>query len=279
MSGETHKWLREPLLHFIVAGALLFALYGVVSDSEPERDDRIVVTTGQVEHMTSLFLKTWNRLPTERELTGLIDAYITEEILYREAMRIGIDKDDTIIRRRLRQKMEFLFDDYTAIEPTEDELQVLLSSDPERYRTEPRISFEHIYLKDGSMGQAESLLADLRANRPVDANVVELGGLVPPTFDDARHSEVANRFGPAFADQLFLQSPGRWSGPIESPFGVHLVLVDSIVPGRLPSLAEISADVERDWRSARRAEAEQVIVDGLREQYVITIEAYDESAP
>ena len=272
MTGALSKMLREPLLHFLAAGVALFLLYSWVDDSAPVADDEIIVTAGQIEHLTSLFLKTRNRLPTEFELTNLIEEFIIEEILYREAKKIGIDQNDTIIRRRLRQKMEFLFDDYTAVEPTDDELQLFLSQNPDRYQAEPGISFEHVYLREGSNVEAEALLGELQGQGPRAADDVYLTGLVPPRFDNARQSDVANRFGPGFADALFLQLPGEWRGPLDSPFGVHLVFIEKIIPAGHRELSAIRPEVERDWRSDRRAEAEEVILEGLRQRYSVTVE-------
>lgn len=267
-----NQFLREPLLHFLVAGALLFVLYDFVSEPGAERDGEIVVTAGQVEHMTSLFLKTRNRFPTDEELVEMIDEYIVEEILYREAKKIGIDQDDTIIRRRLRQKMEFLFDDYTSVEPTDDELQAFLSAQPDRYRTEPVITFEHVYGAGESLADAEALLAELAGQGPRAADGIYLAGLVPPRFENTRQSDVASRFGPSFADAVFLQAPGDWRGPLDSPFGIHLVYVEQVIPAAMQELKDIRAEVERDWRAARRTEAERVILEGLRQQYSVTIE-------
>lgn len=267
-----NQLLREPLLHFLVAGGALFALYDWVDETVEVAPDAIVVSVGQVEHMTSLFLKTRNRYPTEEELVEMIDEFIVEEILYREAKKIGIDQDDTIIRRRLRQKMEFLFDDYTSIEPTEDELQAFLTANADRYRTEPVITFEHVYVAGQTVADAEALLDELKGQGPRAADEIYLTGLIPPRFESARRSDVANRFGPAFVDALFLLSPGDWRGPIESPFGVHLVYIEDITPAARQDLSIIRAEVERDWRADRRVEAEQVILDGLRQQYTVTIE-------
>ncbi|MGI9260662.1 MAG: peptidyl-prolyl cis-trans isomerase [Woeseiaceae bacterium] len=276
MSNPLAKLLREPLLHFLAAGAALFVLYEWIDDSPVDAPGEIVVTTGQVEHMTSLFLKTRNRYPTEQELVSLVDEYIVEEILYREAKKIGIDQDDTIIRRRLRQKMEFMFDDYTSVEPTDDELQGFLTANPDRYRTEPIITFEHVYIAGQSLAEAETLLEELSGKGPRAADEIYLTGLVPPRFEGARQSDVANRFGPAFADSIFLHSPGEWRGPVESPFGIHLVYIEDVIPAANQDLPAIRAEVERDWRAGRRAEAESVILEGLRQQYSVTIEQFDD---
>ena len=274
-----HKIIREPLLHFLVAGAALFLLYHFVSDSEPAGDEQILVTAGHIEHLTTLFLKTRQRLPTEAELTALVDDFVVEEILYREAKNIGLDQNDTIIRRRLRQKMEFLFDDFSTIEPDRDELQKFLGDNPERFKTDARITFEHVYLKEGSQADAELLLKELQSADATPSDDLFVSGLLPPRFESARQAEVAAQLGTDFAEQLVALEIGSWTGPVDSPFGVHLVYIEELVPGRLPELDEVKEVVARDWMVVRRAEAEQEILDALRAKYTVTIETMSAGKP
>lgn len=276
MSESIRKVIREPLVHFLIAGALLFVLYSFVSGPEERDDNEIVVTAGQVEHLTTLFLKTRQRLPTQQELAGLIDNHIVEEILYREAMRIGLDQDDTIIRRRMRQKMEFIFDDFSTVAPTEDELQGFLNANPERYRTDDRITFGQVYIADSSRAEAERLLRELGDGDQGPTDELYAGGLLPAYFDNARRREVSARLGEIAADEIFSMAPGGWSGPVESPFGFHVVFIEEIVPGSVPNLDEVSAEVERDWLAERRAQAEKEILESLRQQYTVTIEPLTE---
>ena len=263
---------REPLLHFLVAGAALFLLYHFVSDSEPAGDEQLIVTAGHVEHLTTLFLKTRQRLPTESELKALIDDFVTEEILYREAKSIGLDQDDTIIRRRLRQKMEFLFDDFSATEPTREELQKFLADNPDQFREDARITFEHVYLPDATRADAELLLAELQSADSAVPDDLFLSGLIPPRFESAREAAISAQLGREFASKLLSLETGQWTGPVLSPFGVHLVYIEEIVPGRIPELDEVNENVARDWQVVRRAEAEKEILEALRAKYTITIE-------
>ena len=273
------RLLREPLLHFLVAGAALFLLYNLVSDSERAGDEQIVITAGHIEHLTTLFLKTRQRLPTESELTALIDDFVVEEILYREAKSIGLDQNDTIIRRRLRQKMEFLFEDFSAYEPTREELQQFLDDNPEQFTTDARITFEHVYLKDGSQAEAEVLLRELKSTGSVPADDRFLSGLLPPRFEAAREAEIGARLGGAFAEQLLTLDRDQWTGPVDSPFGIHLVYIEEVVPGRLPKLDEVTDIVTRDWQVVRRAEAERDILETLRAKYTVTIESLSPEDP
>ena len=220
-------------------------------------------------------MKTRVRPPSDAELRGLIDNFILEEVLYREATAIGLDKDDTIIRRRLKQKMEFLVDDFSAAEPTDEDLQQFLVADPDRFQTDARISFEHIYFIDSSLEAANAMLVALQKDEPVKTDNALASGLLPAHFEDASASSITSQFGASFKDSLFALEPGQWTGPVESPFGLHLIRIDQIVEARVPALAEVRSVVQRDWLADRRNKARQVLFDELKAKYTITIEEYE----
>ena len=266
--------MREPLLHFMLAGAGLFLLFSFASGPDNIDNDEIVVSSGQIEHLTTIFVKTWQRVPTEVELRGLIDNFILEEVLYREATAIGLDQDDTIIRRRLKQKMEFLIDDFSAADPSDIDLQQLLDADPERFRFEARISFEHVYMIETDPATVDALLVALRNGEAFASEIATLSGLLPRQFEDASETTVSSQFGESFKDALFLLSVDRWTGPVESPFGTHLIRVEQIVGRRVPALHEIRDEVQREWLVDRREAAQQAFFDSLRDKYTITIDDY-----
>ena len=266
--------MREPLLHFLLGGAGLFLLFSYVSDPESGRDDQIVVTSGQIEHFVTLFVKTRQRAPTDVELRGLVDNHVLEEVLYREALAIGLDKDDTIVRRRLRQKIEFLLDDFTLVEPTDEVLQQLLDNEPDRFRLDARISFTQVYLQEESRTSADSKLATLQSGVP-DPSQLSDSYLIAYQFDDVSQAVISAQFGDQFTTALFELETGKWTGPIESPFGLHLVQITQIVPGTVPALADIREEVEREWLVDFRASAQQVIIDQMRSNYTITVEPYE----
>jgi hypothetical protein len=270
-----HAVLREPLLHFLIAGAGVFLLYGILSGPGNGSDEEINVSVGQVEHLVSIFLKTRQRLPTPEELTGLVDNYIVEELLYREAVAIGLDRDDTIVRRRMRQKMDFLLDDLATIEPTEEELQQLLGEQPERFRRDARFSFDHFYIADGDTAAAMPVLDLLRAGKPMQDGIAPSSGLLPDRIDDMSETQISALLGSTFTQQLMQQEPGDWAGPIESPYGVHLVRIDLIVESVVPPLAVIRSDVRREWLFERRETSRDEMIDALRKKYRITIEDYE----
>jgi hypothetical protein len=166
--------LREPLTHFIGLALAIFLLYGVVSRSAEPKADEIIVTSAKIEQLGSLFTKTWQRPPSAQELKGLIDDYVKEEIYNREALLLGLDRDDTVIRRRLRQKMEFLVDaEVDAMAPTDAQLEVYLKANADQFRIEPMMAFEQIYLSPAKRGDridadARGMLDQVRGNPQVD---------------------------------------------------------------------------------------------------------------
>jgi hypothetical protein len=264
--------LREPLLHFLLGGLGLFLLFNLVSDSNRIADDEIIVTAGQIEHMVSIFRKTRQRPPTAEELRGLIDNFITEEMLYREAKAIGLDQDDTIIRRRLRQKMEFLMDDFTVVEPSDEDLQLFIDNDPDRFRADALISFNQVYLNEFSRDKADDLLVTLQSGTVANPDEFSESHLLPYRLDDASEAVISAQFGEKFKTILFALDVGSWVGPVESPYGLHLVLIDNIVAGYLPPLAEIRKEVERDWLADFRSTAQRGILDQMKASYTVTVE-------
>jgi hypothetical protein len=250
------KLLREPLVHFLLLGAGLFFLSGLLDNPEGEGNKRIVVSPGRIEHLVTGFTRTWQRSPTQQELEGLLEDYIKEEVLYREASSMGLEQDDTVIRRRLRQKMEFLSEDFVATEePTEEELQAYLNAHPEQFRIGSKISFTHVYLNADRRGDdvhqdAERLRLQLTENPRLIENPA-IGDPFPLSqdFELLSESQVANLLGHEFADQVLTLKPNTWSEPVKSGYGLHVVFVRERVEGRLPTLEEGGDAVKREWVS------------------------------
>jgi PPIC-type PPIASE domain len=273
------KLLREPLVHFLLLGAVLFGVFALVGDRGSARTGQIVVTPGHLEHLMVSFTRTWQRPPTAQELAGLIDDYIREEVLYREAVAMGLDRDDTIVRRRLRQKLEFLTEETAeTAPPTEADLQVFLQQHLDTFRVEPRLAFRHVYLSrnrrsDATDTEARQLLAQLTTGGAA-TDTAALGDpfLLPPEFALLSRSEIARLFGDAFAQQLQHLEAGRWGGPIESGYGLHLVYVRERVDGRMPALAEVREGVQREWLAARRKAVNEQFYQRLRARYTVVVE-------
>jgi hypothetical protein len=273
------RLLREPLLHFVLLGALLF-LWSAWQGGGSAGSSRIVVTRGVVEHLATSFARTWQRAPSALELKGLIDEHVKEEIASREAMAMGLERDDVIIKRRLRQKLEFLLvDDAAAAPPTDAELSDWLKRHPEAFRTEARLAFRQLLLRPDLRGantaaDASKLLARLRGAGP-EVSTRNLGdaSMLPAETPLEPVREVVRAFGQEFADALLTLPPGQWSGPVESGFGLHLVLVRERSDGAPAELAAVRPLVEREVLAERRKAEMQALYERLLAKYSVRIES------
>lgn len=277
-------WLREPLLHFLLLGAALFVLFRVLNDSDRGAPREIVISGARVEALAENFARTWMRPPTALELRGLVQDYVDEEVYYREAIAMGLDRDDTVIRRRLRQKMEFISEDVaSSVAPTDAELQAHLEQHAEKFVEPPRLTFQQVFLSGEQRGgearrDAERVLAELAAGRG-PATPQELGDptLLPPGMTAASPQEIASTFGTEFAAEVDEAPVGQWSGPVQSGFGMHVVRVEERKSGTMPTLAEIRPIVAREWQAEQRQRTSTAFLAQLRAKYEVRIEgAYAE---
>jgi hypothetical protein len=277
-----NRILREPLLHFLLIGTVIFAAYGFISKPGSNEPGKIVISEGQIAAMAEGFARTWRRPPTRDELEGLIKDRVQEEVYYRQAMALGLDKEDTVIRRRLRQKMEFVSDDVAALaKPTDDELGAFLKTHADAFRVQRQFTFRQVYLNPEQHGEnlardTAQLLAQLQQAGD-KADVSELGDsfLLEHKFQSLPSSEIVKQFGEKFATKLGELSPHQWHGPVESGYGVHLVWISERAEGRLPALAEVRDAVRREWTNAQRLEANDKFYQELLKRYVVTIERPD----
>jgi hypothetical protein len=271
--------LREPLLQFIVLGAALFGFFQLVDRKKADAPERIVVSAARIDNLADGFARTWRRPPGREELQGLVDDYIRDEVFYREGRAAGLDRDDVIIRRRVRQKMEFFAEDISAAEPSEEQLAAYLRSNPERFKTEERLSFHQIFLS--ATRRAETLEDDIKrlandlvhADATIDATALGDAFLLGDEFHAMSVSELTGIFGDNFSKRISVTEQGRWHGPIASSFGQHFVYVSEHIPGGVPPLDAVRDAVHREWSNARRLEAEQKLYRSLRERYEIVVES------
>jgi hypothetical protein len=273
------RLLREPLLQFLVLGAMLFALYGLVDKRSVEATEKIVVSTSQITNLGDGFARTWRRLPTEEELRGLIENYIRDEVFYRAGRAAGLDRDDAVVRRRVRQKMEFLAEEITVPEPTEEQLAAFLAANPERFRTEERLTFRQLFLNpsrrtgtiDRDLEQVRAALSSAEA--AIDANGLSDPFLLGEEFRAVSLRDTAGTFGESFARQAFAAEQGRWQGPIASTYGLHFIFINERTRGSVSPLDTVRPAVIREWTNARRVDAEQKLYSSLRDRYEIIVEA------
>ena len=275
------KLLREPLLHFMFIGAAIYLLYGVFAESVPEADDKtVVLTTGEIEWMQTSWQKRWNRLPTAEEFGGLIQQYIRETVLYREALTMGLNQHDQVIRRRLAQKLEFLAKDLVALTPpTEKELQTYFDEHREHYQQPARYTFTQVYIDpdkrgDTTLDDAEAIKAKLIADGDAidDAGALGDAFMLQNYYPEKDQAEIQKFFGSGFAESLIELSPGQWHGPVLSGYGVHLVYVSNISEPQAPVFAEVRERVVQDWTTDRSEELNEQFYANLRDQYTVVIE-------
>ena len=266
--------LKEPLLHFFLIGVGLFVVYGLVNQSDAtDSDNTIVVSSGRVEQLATVFGKTWQRPPSVEELKRLIDDFVLEEIYYRKAVAMGIDRDDTIIRRRLRQKLEFLTDDAAALaEPTEEELAEYLAANEDKFRQPPVYTFDQVYFnpeKHGDDPEAEiaQQLFLLRAG-----NQVGDASLLPPAFEQMQRNTVDGTFGIGFSGKLDDMVVDQWQGPVRSGLGIHLIKLKSRTVGQLPELSQIRTLVQREWSNEKRIATRNRMNERFLKDYEVEIQ-------
>ena len=280
--------LREPLVQFLLLGAALFVLDAWLRPAAvPVASTEIVVSETRIGNLAQNFRRTWQRPPTREELDGLVESYVREEVLYREALALGLDRDDAIIRRRMQQKMEFVSDEAAALaRPTDEELEAYLKAHAETFRVEPRATFVQVYLDPRKRGptlqaDAKRLRETLERAGPT-ADPARAGDalmLLEARYEDVPQSELARLFGAEFAQALVKQPIGAWVGPIASGYGVHLVRVEALTSGGVPALNDVRPLVEREWANAKRQALARAFYEKLRAKYTVTVRMPEADKP
>ena len=259
------RLLREPLVHFAILGALVFALFGNATSAD---ERRIVIDAARVERLAGQYAQNFRRAPGTDELDALIRDDLKEEVYYREALRLGLDRDDEVVRRRMRVKMEAFGDTAEDIAAPDDAtLQRWLSGHPDRFAGEATYGFDQRYLGSDATG-AQTGLATLRAGKDFAGAAIPL----PAHFDAIGTGEVAELFGDDFSAALARLPLGEWSGPVDSGVGQHLVRVRERRAAAPPSLTTIRQRVENDWRAAMARDRTERAYRALLERYDVVIE-------
>ncbi|MFZ0097600.1 MAG: peptidylprolyl isomerase [Gemmobacter sp.] len=280
VSAAFRRLLREPLLHFLLLGALIF---GVMAEDEApdaaDARDRIVISGPEVERMSAAWAQRWQRPPNDAELAGMISEAVREQVLYREALALGLDRDDVVVRRHLRQKYEFLTQDLAYdTDPDDATLRAHYDAHAERYTQSTRISFYHILFSPSRRGpkaeaDAAETLADLQwATGPEAAETLGDPTSLPSGFVAPDVQEIGAIFGPDFATALQKIEPGHWSGPVSSDYGLHLVWISERTPGRSLPFEDVRQRVKDDWVYQQRVTANEAVYRKLLERYDVVVE-------
>jgi hypothetical protein len=274
------KWIREPLVHFAILGAILFLAYAVASDLFAEDQARqIVMDESAIMTLADGWERQWQRPPTAEELRGIVDARVREEVLYREAQAMGLDVNDIVVRRRMVQKMELLSQDLALLaDPTDAELRAFFAENPDDYQVPPRISFSHVYFNIDQRGavardDAIRVLESLRSADPQPVRAPELGDrfMLPYDYRLQAPSEIQRNFGSGFASDLESLEVG-WHGAIGSGYGLHLVHITERVESRSPEYEEVRDQLVNDFNRIRRDRANEALYEGLSQGYDIEID-------
>ncbi|WP_085034273.1 peptidyl-prolyl cis-trans isomerase [Ensifer aridi] len=272
------KLLREPLFHFAIGGLALFAAYAWLNDDTAASDrPEIRISDGHLRWVSETWSSQWRRTPSNDELRGLVAELVKEELLAREARALGLDQDDTVIRRRLAQKLTFLIEDAARIaEPKEGDLRQFYNAHPNMFRQEARVSFDHVFFSGSKRPDAA---ADARrvlaaSDGPDETAIINQGDqwLAAARLEAGKESDIAAQFGPAFARAVAALPTGEWMGPIESAYGQHLVRVSEVVPAAVRPFAEVKAEVLAQWRDEQRRNYERRYLAELLKKYEIVAE-------
>jgi hypothetical protein len=267
--------LKEPLLHFLVLGGLLFAAHAAIAPSEDKASSAsaVRITEADADWLKEMWTRQWRRPPTGEELTRLVVDHLREEVLAREAKALELDVGDTVIRRRLAQKMAFLLDDTIQVaEPPEAELRTMYEKQPDLVRSLPRVSFTQVFFR--SENGADRARATLAALTGGSAMPEEQGDsiLLGDSFADQDEQALENLFGHTFAGAVFALPLGRWAGPVESSYGLHLVKVTAVSPPEARPLAEVRGKLAEEWRRQRQEATQDQLLKGLIQKYRVTVD-------
>jgi len=275
------KFLREPLVQFLFLGGLIYLAYGLFTPKIEEDTSRhIVVDNAKVQWMQSTWQKRWNRLPTKEELDGIIEQYIKETVLYNEAIKMGLDKNDGVIRRRLSQQVEFLAKDLVVYTPpSEEDLKKYYDEHQKQYTPDARYTFTQIYFDPDKRGNktlddAKRVKEQLIQQGSMLQDVSSLGDtfMVDRYFQSSSKFDIRKNFGTGFTEEVIKLEPGKWHGTILSGYGVHLVYMQEVLEAPAPPFSQIKEQVLQDWTIEKQIELKDQFYEALKSYYTIVVE-------
>ena len=272
------KLFKEPLLHFLIIGLAMFIIFDLLNDDITNNDKEILVTQSQADLLFFQWATQNGRPPSQQERDGLINHFVHQEILYREAIALGLEQNDAIIRRRLAQKMKYLFDDLIPVpEPTDDELRAYIKENPDQFMQARTLSFTHVYINtddglDAATIRANELLGRLRAGEAIPEGSGDRL-LLPTRYTQVNEREIKSALGEIFARDIFTLPQHQWVGPIPSGYGIHLVKLMDATPDTIAPFDAIREDALKEWRYEEEKLLQDSFMKGLQEKYLVTIES------
>ena len=281
MIEKLKAWAREPLVHFLLIGVLIYALFGILAGDSGSDDERtITVTSGDIQALTDQWTRVWRRPPTEDELTRILREHVRTRILYREAVAMGLDKGDTVIERRLAQKVELMAQSLVAPEePTDEVLWAWYTENAERFRQPDLYTITHVFFNPDrreatALDDAKSLLAQFRASNEPPTDVANYGDrfMLQNYYPDRSEIELRKLFGTGFTEQVIRLEPGIWHGPILSGYGTHLVLVNDKTVAAQPPFDVVREQVREMWLREQVNELSERFIENLVSRHDIVVE-------
>ncbi|MEW4468612.1 peptidyl-prolyl cis-trans isomerase [Parasphingorhabdus sp. JC815] len=266
--------LKEPLIHFLAGSLLVFGFFWATGSSRDTAEYEISINQTDIERLKTGWVQNFRRAPTQAELDGLIDQEIKEEIYYREALRLGLDRNDPLIRRRLYTKMRFLDNqEATGDDPSDDVLKKWMDDHPGKYAMAPLYDLEQIYLGQNPAMDEQTIITTLASLNQgnVQPDAVGQSIALPAKFKRTEISQIERQFGETFSAGLNTLPRGEWHGPISSGYGIHLVRISEIFPGKSPSLNDVRQTVTNDWRAAETIRMEEATFAKYRSQYDVKV--------
>lgn len=281
MVEKLKQLAREPLIHFLLIGAAIYALYGFYSGGGDDVDERMVtVTSGEIQSLADQFTRLWNRPPTEEELSGALRAHVRTQILYREAVAMGLDDGDMVIERRLAQKVEMLAQGLsTPSEPSDEVLAEWYAANPDPFRQPDRYSLRQIFFdpdkrEASTLDDARAVLEELNGMEELPGNYNSYGDrfMLQSYYPNRSVLQLRKLFGGGFVDDVIQLEPGRWHGPVLSGYGAHLVFISAVFIAPQPDLDEVRDLVQEAWTAEQISEISERFIDGLVSRYEVIVE-------
>jgi len=275
MNPKVKTFFRKPIVLFIIIGSVLYLLQALVIKDDPSARKQIIVSSDQLKQLESGFSNTWMRQPTQNEREGLIADHIRNEVLYREALAMGLEENDQVIRNRLRQKLELLMDNMASVNvPSQQMLEAYLQENADDFKEDYQVSFIQVFVNPENHSDPQSVALNWLSRLQEGERPENIGDrtLMGYSFPDYSQTDVGRRFGSGFARQMIQVEPGKWSGPLNSGLGLHLIRIDHFEVGTLPELSEIRSSVEREWMARQKSELKAAAYEKLLEGYDVQIE-------